>query len=131
MDSALGPTRPTPPAARRATVLRERGRVSGPFVPNVNASFQSACSPVEHNQDDPDNRHADADDEQEPRIGGGPLGVDEECHHRRHEAGDDQEPGEGLLHVRPQCTGSAARVAKPIAARKSWPRWSSTCYSIT
>ena len=101
------------------------------FVPSVNTPFQSSCSPVERNQDDPDNRQADADDKQEPRIGGGPLGVDEECHHRRHEADDGQEPGEGLLHVRPQCTGSAARVANPTAARRSWPRGSSTRYSIT
>ena len=64
--------------------------------------LHSSRSPVEHNQDEPDHRQADADDEQEPRIGGGPLGVDEESHHGRREAGGDQEPGEGLLHVRPQ-----------------------------
>src|SRR5262245_52317050 len=104
-------TPPTPPAASPSS-----------FAPS---DAQPSPSPVEHNQDDPNDRQADADDEQKPRIGGGPLRVDEECHHRRHEAGDDQEPGEGLLHVRPQCAGNAARVANPTAARRSWPRWSS------
>src|SRR5262249_37257362 len=106
------PLRPHLPSPRSQRPLVGLHDPAGAVV-LLGPPLQSSRSPVEHNQDDPDDRQADADNEQEPRIGGGPLGVDEERDHRRHEPCDDQEPSEDQLHPTPHSTSHATPPRLP------------------
>lgn len=93
--------------------------------PDQTARSKSLLRP--RNQDNPDHRETDADDEQEPRIGGRPGGRDEECRRGRHETSDDEEPGDGTHAVHSPVHVGESLVGLTLIAGIIRPMADSTC----